>query len=359
MANDRQHPRPTAGEIAARTILVTATAAGTLALLLFAWRARQIVFATFAAVLLAILLHAAGSTVGRWLRVGDRWGVVVSAVAALVLLVLLVIWRGPETVSELGTLREQIPEALSSLREQIQQTELGRRAMDQVPESVEEAIPDMSSTAQTAGGLAIGAAGALAMGFVVLFLGLLFALTPGVYIQGGLLLVPRRSRAAASDILDRIGDALRRWLGAQLIAMVAVFAMVWAGLSIIGMPLAFTLGLIAGLLDFVPYLGPIVSGIPAVLLAFVAGPDKLLWVLVLYIVVQSIESYVIGPVLQWKVVYIPPALTIVAQIALGTVAGLWGVALAAPLTAALMVLGREMTDGDPDAGAEGKAASGA
>ena len=104
------------------------------------------------------------------------------------------------------------------------------------------------------------------------------------------------------------------------------------------MPLAFVLGLIAALLSFIPNIGPILSAVPAVLLALVQGPRVALWVVALYVGVQIVESYVLDPVIDRKTVYLPPALTILAQLVFALFAGILGLALATPLTAALMVL---------------------
>jgi predicted PurR-regulated permease PerM len=110
------------------------------------------------------------------------------------------------------------------------------------------------------------------------------------------------------------------------------------GLWLVGIPLAWTLGLIAGLLDFVPNIGPLIGFLPAFLLAMAMGPTKALWVAVVYVLVQTIEGYLVTPLVQKRAVDLPPALTITGQLLMGVLAGPLGVLLATPLLAVGMVL---------------------
>jgi len=112
----------------------------------------------------------------------------------------------------------------------------------------------------------------------------------------------------------------------------------WIGLSILGVPLALTLGLIAGLLSFIPNFGPIMSAVPAILLAFIDSPISALYVLILFIVVQLIESNLVTPLIERRTVELPPVLTIVAQLALTILFGAVGLILATPILAVVMVL---------------------
>jgi len=114
------------------------------------------------------------------------------------------------------------------------------------------------------------------------------------------------------------------------------------GLWLLGIPLALTLGTIAGLLNFVPNIGPIIAGVPAVLIAWTLGPVPALYVLLLYIFLQSLDGYVLTPLIQQRTVALAPALTITAQLLFGALAGTMGLLLATPLTAGTLVLIRKL-----------------
>ena len=120
--------------------------------------------------------------------------------------------------------------------------------------------------------------------------------------------------------------------------MVAVGFLTWLGLALIGVPSALTLALLAGLLEFVPYVGPIVSAVPAVLLAFAASPEMAFWTALLFFGVQQFEGYVLEPLVQQHAVDLPPALLLFALVAGGLVFGLIGVLFAEPLTVMLFVM---------------------
>ena len=128
------------------------------------------------------------------------------------------------------------------------------------------------------------------------------------------------------------------WLIGKIGSMIVIALLTWIGLSIIGVPLALTLGLIAGLLSFIPNFGPILSAIPAILLAFVDNPVTALYVIGLFIGVQLIESNLVTPWIERQTVELPPALTITAQLILTVLIGGLGLVLATPILAVLMVL---------------------
>jgi predicted PurR-regulated permease PerM len=139
-------------------------------------------------------------------------------------------------------------------------------------------------------------------------------------------------------VLHRLADTLWWWLLGRVASMTFIGVVTGIGLWLLDVPLAFVLGLLASLLSFIPNIGPILSAIPAILLAWVAGPEKALWVTGLYVGVQVVESFVLDPFIDRKTVYLPPAFTVFAQLVLALLGGLLGVALATPLAAAMVVL---------------------
>jgi predicted PurR-regulated permease PerM len=173
---------------------------------------------------------------------------------------------------------------------------------------------------------------------MVAFIGLYLAIDPGIYRRGLLSLVPLDRRARAAEILAAVGEALRGWLLGQVFAMLVVGVLATIGLWLLGIPLALALGLLAALLGFIPYLGPLAAAVPAVLLALLAGPQQALQVALLYVGIQLLEGYFLTPLVQQRAVHLPPALTISAMVVMGGLLGGLGLALAVPLTAAAIVL---------------------
>lgn len=162
-------------------------------------------------------------------------------------------------------------------------------------------------------------------------------------------MVPQCNRPTLDACALRAIHMIRSWLFAQMLSMVAIGVLVTIGLWMIGIPLAGTLGVIAALLTFIPNLGPILSVVPAALLALAISPAKGLLTLLLFMVVHFLEGNIITPLLQRKIVRLPPALTLIAQLLLAVIAGPLGLALAAPLTAATIGIIQVLIPPEPGA----------
>jgi predicted PurR-regulated permease PerM len=182
-----------------------------------------------------------------------------------------------------------------------------------------------------------GLGGAMANLFLVVVGGLYIATNPRLYRTGLLKLVPAERRELTGTALRDTGRSLRLWLVGQLVSMVLVGTLTGVGLWLIGVPSALVLGLLAGLLEFVPLVGPIVAAIPGLLIAATQGTETLLWALALYFVLQQLEGNIIQPLVQQRAVSLPPALLLFALVAFGTLFGIAGLLLAAPLTVVLFV----------------------
>jgi predicted PurR-regulated permease PerM len=180
----------------------------------------------------------------------------------------------------------------------------------------------------------LGGASSLLTGvLVILFLGILFAFDPTGHRDSLVMLVKPSYRARTRAVMDEMGNVMRLWFVGQLIRIILMTLCVWIALYLIGLPGPFVLGLQAGLSNFIPYLGPIVAAIPIALVAMPLGASLLIWAIIIYTVIQSVEGYVIGPLIQRQAVEIPPAWTLVAIVLLGALFGVMGIALAMPLVA--------------------------
>lgn len=181
------------------------------------------------------------------------------------------------------------------------------------------------------------AIGAITTMFFILILGLFFAMEPRVYERGVQWMVPQAERAEFALTLDRVGFTLRRLLAGKLVAMVAQGAVTWLALAVGGVPLAALLGIITGVLAFIPNIGAFVSGVLMIAVGFSAGADEGVWAIGTYVVVQGLDGYVFSPLVAKKTVDMPPALTLGAQILASALFGLIGLALADVLVAVAKV----------------------
>lgn len=177
------------------------------------------------------------------------------------------------------------------------------------------------------------ASGLLTNALVIAFLGILFAFDPASYRESIVMLVKPSYRARVRAVMDEMGSVLRLWFVGQVARMILMTICVWIALSLVGLPSAFVLGLQGGLSNFIPYLGPILAAIPVALVATPLGIPMMLWALAVYTIIQSIEGYMIGPLINRQAVEIPAAWTLAAIVLLGRLFGILGIALAMPLVA--------------------------
>ena len=199
-------------------------------------------------------------------------------------------------------------------------------------------VSDAGSVLGPAAAVILGLFDALGNLLVIAFLGLAFAADPKAYRDGLVRFVPPAKRWRARQVLDGAGETLRHWLFGQLIIMAVIFLCTWAGLAFLGIGGALILGLQAGLLAFVPTVGPLVAGIVIILAALASGLKAVIGAVGVYLAVQCLESYGLTPFIQKRALDIPPATIFAGQLILGVIFGLWGIALALPLMAVIKVL---------------------
>jgi predicted PurR-regulated permease PerM len=310
------------------------------ALLLLVWMVREVLLLGFAGILLGLVFRAPAEWLAARTPLPHGIAVIVVVLAMFGMLGGAFAVRGREIRDQAQQLREQIPRAAERLQAQLERSELGREVVNNVP-GPGEILPD-SGGVQRAAGAVTRTFAVLANVLIVLFLGVVFALTPRVYTENALRLVPLKSRERARALFAELDHTLRWWLLGRLISMSAIGLLTWIGLTVLDVPLAFVLALLAALLSFVPNIGPVVSAVPAILLGLVIGPERAMLVALLYLAVQAIESWLLDPVIDRKTIYLPPALTVLAQLAMGVIAGLGGVALATPLAAVAAVSTRRL-----------------
>lgn len=295
----------------------------------------NVLLLAFAGVLLGLILRGAGEWVARLTRLPASVGVALVCLGAVAFIAGGVWLIAPALAEQVDALTKTLPQAASDLAVKLEHYDWGKDLVDRVRHA---SLVPRGDTLSQAGGILSTTFGAVA-GFIVLFFVALFvAFDPLLYRDGLLRLVPLSHRRRVAVVLADTGRALRMWMLGKIIAMVAVGIATWVVLVALGIPLALSLALLAAVLTFIPNFGPLLSLAPAVLLAFMSSPTKAVYVLVLYVVIQSAESYLLTPLVQRRTVSLPPAVTLVGQIVMGAVAGPIGLFVATPLIAAALVL---------------------
>jgi predicted PurR-regulated permease PerM len=305
----------------------------------------------FAGVLLAVVFRAPAAWISQRTRLSPPWAL------ALVLLLISVTlaaagWiLGSAVKEQAHSVAEQVPKMLQQVQERVASYGwLGDRI------DPGAALEDQSNFLGRGLRVVSATFGAIANLGLVLFMAVLFAAQPALYVRGTLRLVPKSKRKRAGEVIARIEETLRRWLLGQLLLMVFVGVTSTLGLRLLGVDSALALGMLAGLLTFVPFIGPLAAAAIAILVSLGDGLTTAAWVAALYIGIQAVEG-VLEPIVQQRAVYLPPVLLLVSQLVFGVMVGALGVILATPLAAAAMVavqmlyvedvLGDSMKSGDP------------
>lgn len=322
----------------AKTATVVLTASALLVVLYVLWITRTLLLLIFAGALLALMLRSGSAWIEQRLHVGRRWSLPLVVIFAVAVLSFGIWLRGPAIEVQIDQLQEKLPQAARVLVARVNSQGWGQWlvahgvGVEQLPRAM-DVLPRVT-------GVLSSTAGFLAGIMIILFLGIAMAAEPETYYKGVVRLFRPRARAYASYVAAEIARALRWWLVARFVSMSAVGAMAFLGLWMLGIPLAGTLGVLAALLAFIPNVGPFLSVIPPVLLAFGDGPRQVIFVIALFCAIHAIEGFFVTPIAERAAVQLPPALTFSAQMLLAIVAGPVGFALAAPLTTVAMVLVR-------------------
>lgn len=323
-------PSPSKSANGVRYILV-ALALAALACLI--WRLSPVLIIAFGGIVVAALLRAMAVPLRRFSRLSDH-GRIGIALAAFIAVIGGATWLfGRQFGAEADELRRLLPEQIKHVAAWLNTSALGQTLVNSIRTTVRDS--------KTVGGLGVAAVtvlGGALDAVLILFLGVYFALDPKFYLEAGLRLLPLRRRDQVRVALLDTGLTLRRWLLAQLVAMAIVGVLAGSALAIVGVPLALVLGALAGFLEFIPVVGPILFGIPAVLVAFSRGPRMALYALLAYILVQQLESNVIIPLLQRWAVKMPPVVSLLTVLVAGLLLGPVGIVFAAPLAVVAIVL---------------------
>jgi predicted PurR-regulated permease PerM len=308
-----------------------AVAVGTIAAV--AWLLRDVIILAFGAIVVAMLLRLGAEPFARWL---PRYAAMaLSGLTIAAVLAGIGYLFGLHIGAQLQDVVRKADDAAKGISASIQGSDLAKRLFS------------------TEGGIGVSPSGLLTSLFsvstsflealiVMLISGVYLAAQPDTYRHGLIQLFPPRLHPRAARALAEIGAALRLWLLGQLIEMVLIGLITTFAVWLIGLPSPLALGLIAGIAEFVPYIGAIVASIPALLVASTKGWDMMIWTAIAYFIIHQIEGELIAPLIQRRMVKIPPALTILGIIAVGYLFGTYAVVLAAPLVIAIFIAVKQL-----------------
>jgi predicted PurR-regulated permease PerM len=292
----------------------------------------DILLLIFGSVLFAVVLRAIARPIRKGTSMSERLALLAAGLGVVAVLGVTGYLFGSRISAQLATVMESLPAAA----ERFSKTVLFSSVSEWVKGS---SIGELVMNAFSWGTTLFGAVATLV---VVIVAGIYIAIAPHTYRNGLVMLFPRRYKEQVAATLDDAGEALRRWLGGQLLAMIMVGILIAVGLALVGVPSALALGLIAGVTEFVPILGPVIGAIPALLLASTQGWNMVAWTLVVFVVVQQIESNLIMPLVAGRAVAVPPAVGLFAVVAIGVLFGPLGLLLGYPLAIVIDVAVRRL-----------------
>ncbi|HKB85430.1 MAG TPA: AI-2E family transporter [Ignavibacteriaceae bacterium] len=306
------------------------------ALLILIVEAIQVLLLVFAGILFAVFLRGIAVYISKNSTLSNK----VSVALVLFVFIILItggIWLlGPGIADGFARMREQVPAAWNQLKRELVKSDLGKTIVEGIKNAGEN-ITSNNDLFTRIGGIFTSTFAVMVNVFIILIIGLYTAFNPVLYVNGFIKLFPAAKRQRVSEVLEAMGLALRWWFVGRFASMLIIGILTAVGLWVLNIPMPVTLGIFAAVLTFVPNIGPFVSAVPAVMFGLVISPVRGLYVAVLYVAIQTLESYLITPQIQKKAVSIPPALLISAQILAGILLGFLGLILATPLMVCIIV----------------------
>ncbi|MBO6038150.1 MAG: AI-2E family transporter [Acetobacter sp.] len=330
-----------------RTTIIT-TALG-----MFIWLLGDVLMIVFASILYAIVLNGLSNSLVRYSRsrLSYYWALNLVIISILSFGSLLFWHSGASIADEAIKLQQALRQQEISLYNSLKDNSIGQVFLEYlVPSSghlhqnsgngvaslgtrIAESITGVLGSAFGALGNTFGALGTIV---IVLIAGTYFAADPSMYANGFLRLIPAVQRTHIRFLMIRSSTTLRSWVAGQSLDMLVVGLLTTLALWLIGVPLPFALGSLAGICNFIPYIGTIIGAVPALLLSLPLGMHKTIIVAIAYMIIQSFEGYVLTPLIQRHAVQMPAAITVLSQTLFGAILGFPGLIFATPLTAVLL-----------------------
>ena len=319
-------------------------------MILLIYKTFNVFLLLLAASLIALFLNAISGKIKKW----TGWKSGISLAVTIILMFVIVglfFWLvGAEAQNQYKEMQEAVPVMIENAQSYLNKSDLGQKVSSYVTdiENQKKVLPFLQGFFKTS----FGVFGDL---YIVIFLAMFLSISPFDYVNGAVNMVPRSGKVKAKQLFEDMGYNLQKWIKGAIISGLVVFILSATGLLILGVDMWLILAISAGLLNVIPNFGPIIAMIPAVMVALLTSPTQALLVAGLYLVVQAIESNLITPNVQKKLLNTPPALLILFQVLMGTLTGGWGIILAVPMLVIVITVvknlylegntGLEMSDG--------------
>jgi len=291
---------------------------------------------TFMGVLIAVYFHGLADFIAQKTKIGPRFSLCISIFGTITLFSIMVWVIGSTVQQQAVQLSHTLPQIIGTAKTKLAGSAVGQQVLGYTSGDNSKKLVDAASAFF---GSSFGVIGDL---YIILFLGICFTAAPSLYKNSLLAIVPSRQETDGSIIWERISAALKAWLKIKLLSMVLITIVVAIGLTFIGLPGTLVLGLIAGLLDIIPNFGPVIAMVPGVLLGLMISPQMAVITTLIYVACQTIVGSIFMPLIQKRMINIPPAITMVSQLVMGVICGLIGIILAVPILLVLSILVDEL-----------------
>lgn len=304
--------------------------------ILIARVAFNVLLMVLAGSLVALYFHGLGDVIQRSTNLGRRLSMLLSIGGSFIFIGLLMWFMGTKIQNQISILNDTLPNTVNNVKLRLAETPTGLKVLNYLSGENSEKL---FNTAQRFFSTSFGVLGNV---YIIALLGIFFTANPSLYKEGILKLIPSHNKLFVRNIMERVSHDLKGWLKGTVIAMILITILITIGLTIMGIPVALVLGLLTGILKLIPNFGSLAAMIPGVLLALTIGTNTAIITALIYIVSQTIVSSIITPIIQERIIKLPPALTIVSQVIMGTLSGALGIILAVPLLVIVIILVDEL-----------------
>jgi predicted PurR-regulated permease PerM len=305
-------------------------------MILIAHVAFDVLLMAMAGALIATYFHGLGDLIERKTKLKRKFAMLISVVGSIAIIGLLFWFMGTKIQSQVAELSNTLPHTINNVKAKMSTSPIGQKILDSLSGDNSQKL---MATAQSFFSTGFGVLGDI---YIIIFLGIFFTASPDTYKNGILLLVPNDRKALGQRVMNRISLSLKGWLKGMMVSIVLVTILISTALTIVGLPVAMVLGLITGLLELVPNFGSVIAMVPGVLLGLTVSTNTGIVVALIYISSQTITGNIVNPLIQRKLIKLPPALTLISQLIMGAVSGVLGVILAVPLLAIVIILVDEL-----------------
>lgn len=305
------------------------------------WKAHSALLVLSAGILTAAIFASLADSLQRIVPAPRAVSITVVYFLVFTVLMAALLWGGIQLVSQFDELAQLMSDGRDALDDYVSELTRGDTGIE-LPSKISSYLPDIGNLVDSARSTINMTLGAIGNVLLVLVIGAFVAWDPKLYGRGMVSMFPPQKRDRLRETISESSTEIRHWIAGQSVSMLVIFTVSWLLLWLINMPFAFLLALQAGLLAFIPTIGPFIAGIPMLLVGITVSPQMMLIALAVYLAIQTVESNLIMPLVQRKATSLPPALTLGFQIFLGALFGFAGLVMAVPVLVVTVVFIRSL-----------------